>query len=142
MTIIVDTREQLPLWDDCIRQKLDVGDYTTKKLKKKFIIERKSGQDLYGTILQGHKRFKKQIVRADQTGIKMVVYVECTYENFIDKSFSGGRFRYCPGEVLRKIIKTISTRYDLEFIWCDGRAEMKQLILKRFRKEEYKLTKL
>lgn len=60
MTILVDTREQKPYWD-INRTTLIVGDYTTKKLKNIYHIERKSLQDLYGTLTSGNNRFKYEL---------------------------------------------------------------------------------
>src|SRR5690349_5556133 len=78
LQIIADTREQQPLWLPplCKKQTLVVGDYTTEKLKRKFIIERKSPGDLYGTITKGHPRFKREIKRALDKKIELVVFVE------------------------------------------------------------------
>ena len=105
-------------------------------MASKFVVERKSGQDLYGTLLQGHKRFKRQILRAEKAGIQMVVYVECTKQYFLALKFPGGAYRKCPGAVLSKIIHTVSTRYNLEFVWCRNRTELKKAIIKRLRQEE------
>jgi len=64
----MDTREQLPMWDPInfkvIKKKLDEGDYTTEKLYNKAHIERKSPMDFYGSLIQGHKRFSREIQRA------------------------------------------------------------------------------
>ena len=63
MEILVDTREKKPLFKG-IKVKLDEGDYNTEFLKDKIVIERKSGYDLYGSIIQGHVRFADEIIRA------------------------------------------------------------------------------
>ena len=106
------------------------------RLESVFVVERKSPQDLYQTILQDHARFRRQITRAEEHGIQMVVYVESPIAAFLAKDFPGGAARKCSGDTLRKIIYTISTRYNLEFNWARDRDHMKQLMLSRFRQEE------
>lgn len=142
MKIIVDTREQLPLWEPglkVIRRKLLVGDYTTEALESSFCIERKSGQDLYGSILQGHVRFRKELVRAKVNSIKLVIFVECCRQDFIDKKFPGGNRRLCSGETLGKIIDTIAARHNIEIVWCNDRSILTSKLLLRLKKEENKL---
>lgn len=141
LKLIADSREQKPLWipPDCKKEGLIVGDYTTKRLRYSFIVERKSPGDLYGTITGGHSRFKREIKRAIEHNIELVVYVECSRQDFINKKFPGGKKRKYPGEGLDRIVRTLERRYGLEFIWCKNREETKRKILKRFKREESKL---
>lgn len=140
LKLIADTREQKPLWvpPSCLKECLVVGDYTTRKLRRKFIVERKSPGDLYGTITGGHSRFKREIKRAIEHKIELVVFVECSRQRFINKNFPGGRKRKYPGTGLDRIVRTLEQRYSLEFVWCKNRSDTKNKILKRFRKEENK----
>ncbi len=134
--IIVDTREQKPLWDPKIhtvlRQKLDEGDYTTIDLLNKAHIERKSGIDLYGSIIQGHDRFRAELQRAIDKNVKLAVFVECTRADFINKRFDGGYRLMTKAGVLTKIINTIAEKYNVEFVWCDGRDDFREKALKWF----------
>jgi ERCC4-type nuclease len=141
LRLISDTREQKPLWVPplCLKECLIVGDYTTKRLKRKFIVERKSPGDLYGTITAGHPRFKREIKRAIEHNIELVVFVECSRQRFINKNFPGGKKRKYPGTGLERILSTLEQRYDLEFVWCKNRSDARNKILKRFKKEENKL---
>lgn len=138
MKIIVDTREQLPLWkgEKVIRRKLNVGDYSTVKLEKKFCIERKSGSDLYGSIIQGHVRFMNEIIRAKFNKIKLVVYVECTKKQFVNLQFSNGHKRKMQPVKLEKIINTIIKRKTLEVVWCKNREVLKRKVYQRLKLEE------
>ena len=126
MNILQDTREQLPLFKEAVTQTISEGDYTTDKLLGKFHIERKSLSDLYGTLIQGHARFKREILRAKEKNIKLVVYVEGTRSDFIMKRFPMGWKRKMKPGVLSKIIDTMSEKYDLEFVFCQDRNNMKQ----------------
>lgn len=136
MDIIVDTREQKPLWTNHIRFKLLVGDYSTMKLREKFCIERKSLPDLYQTITKDHVRFRNELIRADVNGFKLVMYVEGTREDFIAKNFPGGLIRKTKSETLEKIMITVEKRYKLEVVWCKSRDLMKKKIYERLKQEE------
>ena len=126
--IIVDTREQKPLWSpemfNVIKKKLDEGDYTTEELFNKAHIERKSGNDLYGSIIQGHARFRKEIQRAIEKKIKFAIFVECPEETFYRKRFPGGYRLQASAYQLRKMIATMTRKYSLEFVWCEDRDDM------------------
>lgn len=122
MIIIVDSREQLPLCGG-VRMKLEVGDYTSKKLLNKFHIERKSLTDLYGTLTSGNKRFKYELFRAAYHQIKLEVYVEGTLDDFINKRFPKGADRKFSSHGLEELVKTFSKKYFLHFEWCKNRAD-------------------
>lgn len=141
--IIVDTREQKPLWDpvlfNVIKKKLDEGDYTTEELYEKAHAERKSGIDLYGSIIQGHPRFRREILRAIEKNIKFAIFVECPEDTFYRKRFSGGFRLKCPSTQLRKIIATMKEKYSLEFIWCEDRDDMMDRMCVWFVDAKYEL---
>lgn len=138
MEIIVDTREQKPYWShtECTRLALKVGDYTTKNLHGVYHIERKSGIDLCGTITKGHRRFRDEIIRAWDHKIRISIYVECTYDDFYNKSFPGGTRTKWTGPHLAAIISTMEKRYKLDIVWCRDREDSKKKVWKRLRKEE------
>lgn len=145
MKILVDTREQKAFWTSkatCIRTCLKEGDYTTTLLLNKFHIERKSLQDLYGTIIQGHARFRREILRAEAKGLTLVVVVEGTHKDFVNKNFPRGDQRKTPTTTLTKIVATIKRRYGLEIIFCKNRTQAKAKTFKRLRYEEKKLNRL
>lgn len=135
-TIIIDTREQKPLWQPfqggCIKMKLEVGDYTTTKHFGQIHIERKSPNDLYQTITRGHIRFRKEILRAQDLGIQLPIYVECSVTRFVNKTFKGAKRLKIPGVTLAKIINTLKSKYGLTFVWCKNREDMKTKILELF----------
>lgn len=128
MVILVDTREQLPYWSgsDCARIKLSVGDYTTTALFSQVHIERKSAGDWYGTISNNYRRFRNEIVRARESGVRLVVLVEITAPRFYAKAFPrGGRLKR-SGESLRAQIRTLERKYGLEILWVRDRAAAKR----------------
>ena len=136
--IIVDTREQKPLWDlkdsGVIRFKLSEGDYTTTDLYNIAHIERKSGNDLYGSLIQGHERFRNEIQRANEKGLKLAVFVECDKRTFVGKKFKGGFRLHCKPAVLAKILSTFSKKYNIEFVWCKDRDDLRIKALEWFDK--------
>lgn len=121
MKILVDTREQLPLFPKAERQTLNVGDYTTTKLKGRFHIERKSLSDLYGTLTKGNTRFKYELFRAATQRIILEVYVEGTFDDFINKRFPKGEERKFTKDGLERLVKTFERKYYLKFVWCKNR---------------------
>lgn len=141
MQLVVDTREQKPLWKgkECKKMTMNCGDYTTEKLFNCFHIERKSLEDLYGTILVGHIRFRKEHLRSIANNINLVLYVEGTKKDFGAKRFNGGHKRQCSGQTLVKIIDSIESRWPLEVVWCGSRLKAKKMIYQRLQKEERRI---
>jgi len=141
MTILIDTREQIPLWHGsedfpAVKQKLDVGDYTTTLLLGRVHAERKNPNDLYGSIIQGHERFRNELLRAQRTNVKLVVFVECTAEEFFAKTWDVRQKLKCPSKTLRKILATMTKKYKFEIVWCTGRPQMRKLMFEWFKKHE------
>ncbi len=134
--IIMDTREQNPLWDPTVfkvkKMKLDEGDYTTSKLLNKAHAERKSGIDLYGSLIQGHKRFVAEIQRAIEKDLTFAIFVECSEKEFVSKKFHGGYRLKTKVSVLRKIVDSFLEHYPIEVIWCKDRDNMIVLMLAWF----------
>jgi len=137
MKIIVDTREQLPMFKNgTIRRKLDVGDYSTTILENKFAIERKSPQDLYGSLVGGHERFMNEILLAERRNIHLVLFVECCYEEFVSMTWRGGSRVKMRPKVLKRLTDTTFRRRGLQVFWCKSRDGMKKAILDRLNLEE------
>jgi ERCC4-type nuclease len=136
MIILVDTREQLPYWTapDCAKATLLVGDYTTAHLFHKIHVERKSPQDWYNTIVRNHARFRREVLRAQDNGIELVLVIESSRKDFINKKFPQGERRDIKPETLDRICSTVSRRYQLKMIWCSGGRV-------QARKRVYKLLK-
>jgi ERCC4-type nuclease len=141
MKILVDTREQTPFWKGanvCRRCCLKEGDYTTELLLNVFHIERKSLQDLYGTLIHNHPRFRREILRAEERGLTLVVVVEGSYKDFVNKNFPRGHQRKTPTTTLKKIVATVKRRYELEIIFCGSRDKAKKKTFERLHLEERK----
>lgn len=64
--LIVDTREQMPLCFEhleAVRGTLATGDYSIEGMEGAFMVERKSVQDLVGSLTQGRERFFRELER-------------------------------------------------------------------------------
>lgn len=131
MKIIIDTREQKPLsfWGhETFKKKLGEGDYNVEELIQHIVIERKSLQDLYGSITKGHTRFKDEIVRSRLQGKTFYLFLEGTLKEFYSMKWSKRRLRMKPS-TLAKIICTIENKYQVNIIECPNRERMTELII-------------
>ena len=137
--IIMDTREQLPLWDPInfavLRQKLDEGDYTTEELLEIAHAERKSPMDFYGSLIQGHERFSREIQRAIEKDLSFAIFVECTEKKFVTMKFKGACRLKMKAGTLKKIVDTFQERYPIRIIWCKNREDMRTQMLMWFAME-------
>jgi ERCC4-type nuclease len=124
--LITDTREQNALpFRKTIKEKLDFGDYGAKLDGELLpvVFERKSPNDLWATITSGHERFKEELLRSCDIGFKLIVIVECSYSDFINKKFEGSYHSNLPVHVVTKILHKLQVRYNLEFVFCASRSE-------------------
>lgn len=145
-TIIIDSREQLPYsFDvlDCvvptITKGLASGDYSVAGMADAVAIERKSLEDLYGSVTWGRERFEREIERLNSFQSAFVV-VEATWPEISDPAAHrpGWENRTDPRSV-EGTITAWSIRYPRVHWWaCGGRraAEVSTFsILKKFWEE-------
>ena len=128
MNIIIDTREQKPLkftGHETTRRKLDEGDYATEKSENKIVIEGKSVEDFYGSIIQGHQRFKREILRAQEKGKKFYIFLE----GYLLDVYMYCYQRNMKPETMEKIVSTMKSRYNLQIVECKTRKEMSKKIV-------------
>ena len=87
MTIQADTREHASEWNriskqfdkigvQYVRSKLYVGDYMSLDNARLVIDRKKDLQELVGNVTQQHERFKKELIRAIDAGIKIIFLIE------------------------------------------------------------------
>ena len=109
--------------------KLYVGDYMNPK-KPDVVVDRKQNLSEIcanvGSSSSEHERFRSEIVRANEVGIKVVVLIEHGhgFETLEDIQFwDNPRLKTSPkattGEKLYKILKTMCKKYDMEVMFCD-----------------------
>jgi len=139
-SIYVDTREQLPLeleWPTEPKG-LKVGDYALSdpKITCGCHIERKSLSDFISTLSVKHfDRFEREIQRAKELGIYLIILVEDTLNNALS-------FRYLPyiskkikvtPEFIFRNVRQLSQKYPhIQFLFVKDRGESSRVIKKIF----------
>ncbi len=133
MKILIDSREQKPLEFDFpyveeIRvEKLEVGDYTVEYndgYRPPVIFEKKSIPDLFGTLSKGHKRFKKEISRAKDLNIKLILIIEGT----LSKVLKGYEHSTLSGISIVRTVFSLLLRHGLFPWFAKDREEMSRYI--------------
>jgi len=136
--MLIDTREtnflRFPIdkvLTEVVRTKLNVGDYMVEFVdghRPPVSFERKNLSDLFGTMGKGYKRFKREMERAENSGVQLILIIEGTVKDVL----RGPDFGTQEGiRVLRRIL-TLWVRYDLPVIFCQDREEMVVVIREFF----------
>lgn len=135
-TFYVDTREQLELTvaNKCA-MKLSVGDYTVSSpLYSDLFIERKSLNDLAGTLSSGFDRFTRELERAKSLGAYLVILVEEPYSEALNYSPYTSFAKKINGQFLFHKIRSLMTQFDgLQFVFCSNRKHSLLCLEKIFR---------
>lgn len=151
MNIQIDSREKqkeldriLPQFDalgaQYFRSKLYVGDYMSLDNPRLCIDRKKDLQELVGNVTQQHERFKAEMIRARDAGIKLIILVEHGkgIDSLDDVLFWQNprkheiRWRWENGKRVKSVISakavdgnqlykslcTIRDRYGVDFIFC------------------------
>lgn len=130
--------------------KLPVGDYISLDNARLAIDRKQDLQELCGNVCQQHERFKRELVRAMQAGIRLVILIEhgSDIRTLEDVYFwqnprrhearwryrNGKRERYVisekavDGEQLYKSMCTIRDRYGVQFEFCAKQDTGKRII--------------
>ena len=133
MKIIIDSREQSPLIfpqrfvTETPVEKLPVGDYGCefeRGYQVPAIFERKSLPDLFSTLTQGHDRFKRELARAEDLGIKLILIIEGT----MAQVSWGTTYSKVPGSAILKTVFTLWIKYNLMPVFCADRNDMSAFI--------------
>lgn len=155
MNIQVDSREHESEWNRISKQfdelgvkyfrsKLYVGDYQSMDNTRLVVDRKKDLQELYGNICAQHERFKRELLKAMEQGIKIVIL--CEHGEDV-KSLEDVYFFYQPprkrwrvvkkevngkevkvresymqkeinGKSMYKSFCTIRDRYNVDFVFC------------------------
>lgn len=121
LTILVDTREQTPLLFQGHRVRkatLKQGDYCLAGDRYGLVIERKSLEDLFGTVTKGIERFERELRRLEPCAYPIVL-VEAS-----PRTVAAGAFHSQANglRVLDHIIK-LCVKHHVCLMFCDGGAE-------------------
>ena len=133
--ILIDSREKKPYlfkgWSKTIRQ-LDIGDYSLKGLQDTVAIERKSVQDMIGTLAvrRNAERFAERMWEMENTKLHLYIVVEGDPQDVVQ----GSRYSTINGySLLKKLVGMASVGARLWFCGDRNGGEMVSLaILKHY----------
>lgn len=137
--VFIDTREQCPLpLPNSEIKKLIVGDYQADgDFFVNLSVERKSLYDFAGTLTKGLERFEKEIQRANQLGIYLVVVVESSFIDSLEYSPKNSFSQRIGGAYLFNKVRKLMTDYNnIQFVFAKNRQRSMGLIEKIFRMGE------
>jgi DNA excision repair protein ERCC-4 len=125
LRIKIDTREQrpwkFPVGTDIVYGKLDEGDYAVEGLEGKFGIERKSLNDIWGSLTSGRDRFERELQRVKDKGyLKFIIIIEATPSAFCNPADEG---RLITPQSLQATVRAWRKRYDIEFLFLKDRKK-------------------
>lgn len=139
MIIAIDSREQAPIVfkpgadiSDVIVTKLPFGDYAMKLASDEAYVpiffERKSIQDLWGTLTVGIERFKRELEKAKESKVTLYLAIEGS----IYDVYAGSSFSTIMGSQIVRTIFSLKVRYGLEPVFCPNREQMKYYMYETF----------
>lgn len=157
MTIQVDSREKQHAIQDILTEfdkqginhytsKLFVGDYMSLD-NPRLVIDRKQNlHELCGNVCQQHERFRAEMQRAKENGIKIIFLCEHgrnikalddvlwwtnpreTYREKLKGVWVTKHRKVMQGDTLYKILNTMQNRYGVEFLFCEKKDTGKRII--------------
>lgn len=161
MQIQVDTREHAKEWErikgkfdalgvQYFRSKCYVGDYVSLDNPRLAIDRKRDLQEICGNVCQQHERFKAELLRAKEQGIKLVILCEhgADIKSLEDvyfwqnprkyqirwKTVNGKRVKdvisakAVDGNQLYKSLCTIRDRYNVDFVFCQKEETGQKII--------------
>lgn len=118
-----------------IVSKLYVGDYQSLDNPRLVIDRKKDLLELCGNVCQQHERFQKELVRAMDAGIQIIILCEhgeeikCLEDVYF---WDNPRLKESPkattGESLYKSLMTIKNRYNVRFEFCTKKETGSKII--------------
>lgn len=161
MQVQVDTREHAKEWErikgqfdtlgvQYFRSKMYVGDYQSLDNPRLVIDRKKDLQEICGNVCQQHERFKAELLRAKEQGIKLVILCKhgADIKSLEDvyfwqnprkyqirwKTVNGKRVKdvisakAVDGNQLYKSLCTMRDRYNVDFVFCQKEETGKKII--------------
>lgn len=136
ITLILDTREQDGLsFDgfrgiDVVRYGLKTGDYSIQGYENAICFERKSVQDLVGTLIGGHERFLREMERMKGFEEKYIL-VEHTPDMLYAYCVKHG-WNYKFNTIIQSLL-AYAYHYQVRIRFCKNRKDMAEYIVKKSR---------
>jgi DNA excision repair protein ERCC-4 len=120
MNLIVDSREQRPYdfqGHDVQVEGLPVGDYSVSGGEGLVAVERKSLDDLIGSLTSGRARFERELYKMRALDYRALV-IEATLSDIVN-----GRYRsQMNSKAVVQTLVAFSIRYDLPVWFCGDRV--------------------
>lgn len=136
ITIVQDSREQTPLsfhnfrGIETIRQGLKTGDYSVLGHESEICFERKSVQDLVGTLIGGHERFLREMERMRDFKAKYIL-IEHSPEILYTYCVKHG-WGYKFNTIIQSLL-AYACHYQVRVRFCKDREDMANYIVKKAR---------
>lgn len=118
-----------------IVSKLYVGDYQSLDNPRLVVDRKKDLTELCGNVCQQHERFKKELIRAIEAGIQIIILcehgrdIQCLEDVYF---WDNPRLKESPkattGESLYRSLCTIRDKYNVRFEFCTKRETGKRIM--------------
>ena len=135
--IVIDSRESQPIKFDIEYRidKLNVGDYMFSG-NPNLIFDRKSLPDFVGTMSQGLERFTKELERANNTGVYLVMIVENTLQEALTFNhlpwMKRVKTKATPDYIFHNLRELIQKFPRFQPLFVNGRTQVKEYMMKGF----------
>lgn len=136
ITLVQDSREQTPLsfhnfrGIETVRQGLKTGDYSVQGYETEICFERKSVQDLVGTLIGGHERFLREMERMRDFKAKYIL-IEHSPEILYTYCVKHG-WGYKFNTIIQSLL-AYACHYQVRVRFCKDREDMANYIVKKAR---------
>lgn len=136
ITIILDSREQDGLsFDgfrgvDVIRYGLKTGDYSIQGYENVICFERKSIQDLVGTLIGGHERFLREMERMKSFEEKYILVENTPIMLYTYCVKHGWNYKF---NIIIQSLLAYAYHYQVRVRFCKDRQDMAEYIVKKSR---------
>lgn len=136
ITIILDSREQDGLsFDgfrgvDVVRYGLKTGDYSIQGYENVICFERKSIQDLVGTLIGGHERFLREMERMKSFEEKYILVENTPIMLYTYCVKNGWNYKF---NIIIQSLLAYAYHYQVRVRFCKDRQDMAEYIVKKSR---------
>lgn len=115
--------------------KLHTGDYMSLDNPRVIVDRKQNLTELCSNVCQDHERFRRELVRAQEMGIQLIILcehgngIECLEDVlFWQNPRKKEENKAMSGEVLYKILSTQSRKYGVRFEFCNKEQTGKRIL--------------
>ena len=132
--LIIDTREQLPLFSNpvlkglvMVRDTLQNGDYSIKGFENRIMVERKQVSDLISYVGRDHKQTRAKLDRCTGYDFRAIA-IEAAEADLLSSQL----YASVPPETIRQALASFEVRYNIHLYYSRDRKDIERWILDRF----------